>query len=119
VTRLGTLLLALWKLMRHPATPWPARLAALLALAYALSPIDLIPDVVPLLGWLDDLLIVPLLIALAVRLTPRTQWHEHLAEAERATGPHLRRIVWAAGAAVVLWLLLLFAFAGWLWHLLG
>src|SRR5438067_1345784 len=114
VSRLGTLLLALWKLLRHPATPGMARLAALVALAYALSPIDLIPDVVPLAGWLDDLLIVPTLIALAVRLTPRAQWQQHLADAERLTGPALRRIAWGTVGVVALWLLLLLGAAWWL-----
>lgn len=51
-------------------TPGRARLAALLALAYALSPVDLLPDVVPLLGWGDDLLVVPTILALAARGLP-------------------------------------------------
>jgi uncharacterized membrane protein YkvA (DUF1232 family) len=55
---------------RHPATPPLAKGLALAAAAYALSPIDLIPDAVPVLGWLDDLLLVPFLIWLALRLTP-------------------------------------------------
>jgi uncharacterized membrane protein YkvA (DUF1232 family) len=48
--RLATNLLALWKLFRHPQTPWPAKLVAVSVLAYALSPIDLIPDFIPVLG---------------------------------------------------------------------
>lgn len=55
---------------RDPRTPLLVRLLALLVAAYALSPIDLIPDFIPLIGYLDDLLIVPLGIALIVRLTP-------------------------------------------------
>ena len=54
---------------RDPRTPWAVRLLALLVAAYALSPIDLIPDFIPIIGYLDDLLIVPLGLALVVRLT--------------------------------------------------
>jgi uncharacterized membrane protein YkvA (DUF1232 family) len=55
---------------RDPRTPWPARLWLALVVGYALSPIDLIPDFIPVLGYLDDLLLLPLGIALAVRLIP-------------------------------------------------
>ena len=55
---------------RDPRTPWLARWLALLVAAYALSPIDLIPDFIPLLGYLDDLVIVPLGLALVLRLIP-------------------------------------------------
>ncbi len=65
---------------RHAAA---AKLVALLVLAYALSPIDLIPDFIPLLGLLDDVILLPLGIALAVRLTPRHLWLARLAEAEQ------------------------------------
>ncbi|GGK14258.1 hypothetical protein GCM10008955_04570 [Deinococcus malanensis] len=57
--RLRAELLAVSHAARDPQTPWPARALALLVLAYALSPIDLIPDFIPLLGLLDDLLLVP------------------------------------------------------------
>ena len=55
---------------RDPRLPWPVRALALAIAAYALSPIDLIPDVIPVLGLLDDLVLLPLGIALVVRLTP-------------------------------------------------
>ncbi|GBF04017.1 hypothetical protein DAERI_010189 [Deinococcus aerius] len=63
-------LLALSHAARDSRTPWPARLLALLVLAYALSPIDLIPDFIPVLGQLDDLLLVPAGLWLALRLIP-------------------------------------------------
>lgn len=61
---------ALYLAARDPRTPWVARALVLLVVAYALSPIDLIPDFVPVLGYLDDLLIVPGGIALALKLIP-------------------------------------------------
>ena len=56
--------------LRDPRTPWPARAVLGAAVAYAVSPIDLIPDFIPVLGHLDDLVIVPLLVWLAVRMIP-------------------------------------------------
>ena len=50
--------------------PWPARLFTLVVVAYAFSPIDLIPDFIPVLGYLDDLILVPLGVALAIRMIP-------------------------------------------------
>ncbi len=61
---------ALWFALRDPATPWLARALAFLVVAYALSPIDLVPDFIPVLGYLDDVLLLPALIWLAVRLVP-------------------------------------------------
>lgn len=55
---------------RDPRVPWGARVLAILVIAYALSPIDLIPDVIPILGYVDDLLLIPLGIALVIRLIP-------------------------------------------------
>ncbi len=93
--------------LRDPRTPLAARLLIVLVLAYALSPIDLIPDFIPVLGLLDDLLLVPLGIALALRLVPASV----MAQArEQATTFRVRsrRHVWL-GALLVLavWLALL------------
>jgi uncharacterized membrane protein YkvA (DUF1232 family) len=104
--RLGTRLLALWKLVRHPDTPRAPKLVALLVLAYALSPIDLIPDFIPVLGLLDDVILVPLGIALAVRLTPPHLWQARLAEAE-ASADKLPRLWWGIALIALLWLLML------------
>ncbi len=60
----------LYLVARDPRTPWAARLVAGAVAAYALSPIDLIPDFIPILGLLDDLVLVPLGVALALRLVP-------------------------------------------------
>ena len=65
--RLATYLLALWKLFRHPATPLPAKLVAVAVLGYALSPIDLIPDFIPVVGQLDDAAIAAVVLRGVVR----------------------------------------------------
>ena len=104
--RLATHLLALWKLVRHRDTPRAAKLVALLVLAYALSPIDLIPDFVPVLGLLDDVILLPLGIALAVKLTPRHLWLARVAEAEQGA-EKLPRLMWGAALVVAVWVSLL------------
>jgi uncharacterized membrane protein YkvA (DUF1232 family) len=104
--RLATRLLALWKLMRHPDTPRAPKLIALLVLAYALSPIDLIPDFIPVLGQLDDLILLPLGVALAVRLTPPQLWQARLAEAE-ASAERLPRLWWGVLLVLLAWLVLI------------
>lgn len=71
VRSLKTWTVALYLACRDPRTPWPARLVAGFTVAYLLSPIDLIPDFIPVLGYLDDLIVVPLAIALAIRLMPK------------------------------------------------
>ena len=113
-TRLATYLIALWKLFKHADTPRPAKWLAIAVLAYALSPIDLIPDFIPLLGQLDDLILVPLGIALVVRLTPAAHWQARLREAELSR-ERLPRLRWAVVPIVLIWLLLFGLFVAWLW----
>jgi uncharacterized membrane protein YkvA (DUF1232 family) len=105
-TRLTTYLIALWKLFKHPDTPRAARWIAIAVLAYALSPIDLIPDFIPVLGLLDDVILVPLGIALAVRLTPKPLWEARLREAE-LSAQKLPRLWWGAALIVAIWAVLL------------
>jgi uncharacterized membrane protein YkvA (DUF1232 family) len=116
--RLATYLLALWKLFRHPHTPRAAKWVAILVLAYAISPIDLIPDFIPVLGQLDDLVLVPLGVALAIRLTPPAHWQACLAAAEAST-EQLPRLWWGAALIVLLWLTLLAGFVALLWQLVA
>ena len=61
----------LYKLYKHPNTPWYAKAIIIITISYALSPIDLIPDFIPILGYLDDLIIVPAGIALSFKLIPK------------------------------------------------
>ncbi|MBA3324548.1 MAG: DUF1232 domain-containing protein [Rhodobacteraceae bacterium] len=77
---------ALWIAARDPRVPWYAKVAAGFVAAYALSPIDLIPDFIPVLGYLDDLIIVPLGILLVVRLVPEALMAEFRQEAVRREG---------------------------------
>ena len=68
--RLRTELYALALAARHPRTPWYAKLAVAGLVVYAVTPVDFVPDVVPVLGLIDDLIFVPLAIAVAIRLVP-------------------------------------------------
>ena len=76
---------ALYLAARDPRVPWYAKAAAIAVAAYALSPIDLIPDFIPVLGHLDDIVIVPLGILLAVRLVPEDLMEEFRASAGKAS----------------------------------
>jgi uncharacterized membrane protein YkvA (DUF1232 family) len=111
--RLATYLIALWKLVRHRETPRPAKLVALLVLAYVASPIDLIPDFIPVLGQLDDLILVPLGVALVVRLTPPPVWQARLREAE-TQAESLPRWWWGAALIALFWLVVLGGLVWWL-----
>jgi len=86
---------------RDPRTPLAAKLVMVLVLAYALSPIDLIPDFIPVLSYLDDLLLLPLGIALALRLVPPAVLAEHRAAAHE----RLARGSAGLGLVVLAWLL--------------
>jgi uncharacterized membrane protein YkvA (DUF1232 family) len=108
--RLSTTLLALWKLFKHPQTPRSAKIVAILVVAYAVSPIDLIPDFIPILGLLDDVVLVPLGVALVVKLTPRPLWEACLREAE-AGADKLPRLLWGAALVVGAWVVLVGALA--------
>ena len=108
---------AVWLAARHPRTPWHAKALALAVAAYALSPIDLIPDVIPVLGYLDDLVIVPLGILAVTRLLPA----EVLAACRAAAEAAESRPRSLAGAAmiVVLWLAAAAGLGWWLWPRAG
>jgi len=112
-TRLATYLIALWKLFKHPQTPRAAKLVAIAVIAYAVSPIDLIPDFIPVLGQLDELILVPLGVALAIKLTPPALWEARLREAE-ASAEKLPRMWWGAALIVLLWAVMFGLFVWWL-----
>jgi uncharacterized membrane protein YkvA (DUF1232 family) len=97
--------MALWLAARDPRTPWLAKAVCAAIAAYALSPIDLIPDVIPVLGLLDEVILLPPLILLAVRLVPPDLMAELREEAARRVEHPVSRM----GAAMVvgLWILAL------------
>jgi uncharacterized membrane protein YkvA (DUF1232 family) len=111
--RLATWLIALWKLFKHPQTPRAAKVVAILVLGYALSPIDLIPDFIPVLGQLDDIVLIPLGVALAIKLTPKPLWEARMREAE-ASRERLPKFWWGALLIVAVWILMLGGLAWWL-----
>ncbi|MCI0351433.1 MAG: DUF1232 domain-containing protein [Acidobacteriales bacterium] len=96
---------------RDPRTPFLVRALAVLVAAYALSPIDLIPDFIPVVGYLDDLLLVPLGLALVVRLTPPAVVESARVQAQQTSN---KPVSYSAAAFVVLvWLILLWLFLRW------
>ncbi|RCW84319.1 YkvA family protein [Phyllobacterium bourgognense] len=100
---------ALWLAARDPRVPWYAKAVAGAVAAYALSPIDLIPDFIPIIGYLDDLIIVPLGIMLAVKLVPDDLMQELRDEATRRARPASKEglifvvLVWTLAAIALLW----------------
>lgn len=113
--RLKVYLLALWKLWQHPETPRAVRWVAVAVLAYALSPIDLIPDFIPVLGLLDDLILLPLGVALVVKLTPAPLWQARLREAE-AGAEKLPKLLRGAVLVIAIWLALIGCLLWWMIH---
>ncbi len=101
---------ALYLAAHDARVPWYAKGLAIAVAAYAFSPIDLIPDFIPVIGYLDDLIIVPLGIALVVRMIPQGIMAEHRALAEAADGPPVSRV--AAAVIVAIWIASTVAF-GW------
>ena len=109
--------LVVYLVARDSRVPWPVKMLAAAVAAYALSPIDLIPDFIPVVGYLDDLVIVPLGILAVVKLVPAEVLAELREEAARRLAARPRS--WAGAAViVVLWLVLLAIVVRWLVSLL-
>ena len=92
---------ALYLAYRDPRVPWHARLFAACVVGYAFSPIDLIPDFVPIVGYLDDLVLVPLGVVLALRMIPPAVWAECRATSEQALRDG-KPVSWVAAGVIVL-----------------
>lgn len=105
--------LVVYFIARHPNTPVYVSILALLGAAYAFSPVDLIPDFIPVLGYLDDLLLLPLLIALVVKLTPADVIAQ--AREQAAQTVELPLSYSAAVFVVLIWVLLACLLFRWLW----
>jgi uncharacterized membrane protein YkvA (DUF1232 family) len=101
---------ALWLAYGDARTPWPARILIVCVIAYAVSPIDLIPDPVPVIGYLDDLILLPLGIALAIRMIPDDVMTDCRKLARETTFDKPSKWKWlGVGFVLVVWLLI----AGW------
>ncbi|HEX9991104.1 MAG TPA: YkvA family protein [Chloroflexia bacterium] len=104
--QLKTEVYALYLAYKDPRVPWHARIFAACVVAYAFSPIDLIPDPIPVLGYLDDLILIPLGITLAVKMIPAPVLAE-CREKARAAMQSGKPVNWiAAGVIIAIWLLL-------------
>lgn len=99
--------LALWLALRDPRVPLAAKLMAAVVVGYALSPIDLIPDFIPVLGYLDDLVLVPLGVWLTLRLIPPELMDELRRRAATELAGRQPRSLTGAVAVVLIWLLLI------------
>lgn len=94
--------LTLWFAGKNPATPWHAKALGFFVVAYALSPIDLIPDFIPILGYLDDVVLLPALIWFAVKLLPEDVLTQSRRQAEEWMDARGRKPRSASGVALVL-----------------
>lgn len=98
---------ALFIAMKKKETPWIAKGFALLTLGYALSPIDLIPDFIPVIGYLDDLILLPLMIIITVKLIPKVIMTQALIESE-GMWDKLPKMNWFIIVIILCWLGLIY-----------
>lgn len=116
--RLRVEVYALYLAYRDPRVPWYARLFAACVVAYALSPIDLIPDPIPVLGYLDDLILIPLGVKLAIRMVPASVMEECRARSREVMAQG-KPVNWlAAGVIIAIWFGLATLIVMYLWGLL-
>jgi uncharacterized membrane protein YkvA (DUF1232 family) len=113
--------LALWFARRHPQTPWHAKALGAFVVAYALSPIDLIPDFIPVLGFLDDVILLPGLIWLTLRLLPPQVLADSRDQAQAWMDARRGRPRSRVGAVVIvlLWVGVVAALGVWGWPWMG
>lgn len=105
--------LALFLAAKDPRTPWYAKLLAVAIVAYALSPIDLIPDFIPVLGYLDELVLIPAGIALVIRLVPAEVMADARERAADVVGTAKKTAIWAAVVIVAIWFAIAWAIVRW------
>lgn len=105
----------LWMASRHPEVPWLAKAIAIFVVAYALSPIDLIPDFVPVLGYVDDVILLPVLIWAAIRLIPAPILGECRDQADRWMSREGKKPTSRVGAFVIVAIWVGASLAVWQW----
>lgn len=106
----------LWFARRHPDTPFLPKALCVFTVAYALSPIDLIPDFIPVLGYVDDALLLPSLIWIAVRLLPAHVIHECRAQAEEWMAREKAKPTSYAGAVAIVAIWVAVLYLCWWWY---
>ncbi len=104
VATLKTDTYALYLASRDRRVPWAARILVIVVVGYALSPVDLIPDFIPVLGYLDDMVLLPLGIALAIRLIPTDVWEQCREQARHRLAQDLARSWMAVIVIASIWL---------------
>lgn len=105
--------LTLWFAARHPDVPWYAKAMGIVMVAYAFSPIDLIPDFIPVLGLLDDLIILPLLIWFTLKLIPAKVLAQCRDSAEQWLREKKNKVISRVGGAIILLVWLMIAIVIW------
>lgn len=108
--------MTLWFAYRNPQTPILAKILCILVVAYALSPIDLVPDFIPVLGYVDDVILLPCLIWLAIRLLPQDVVEASRLQADAWVVQQAKRPTSRVGAAAIVVIWLLIAYAAWRWY---
>ena len=103
--------IALWFAYQDRRTPWYAKAFSILVVAYAFSPIDLIPDFIPILGYLDDLILVPAGIMLAIKMIPSEVMTDARIKAENEAAKS-KPIGWVMGGMIIILWLVIFFFVG-------
>mgnify|MGYP003575885777 FL=1 len=113
--------MTLWFARSHPATPWYAKVMGAFVVAYALSPIDLIPDFIPVLGYLDDVILLPVLIWLTVRMLPPEVLQDSRSQAEHWMADKASKPRSLAGAVAIalIWGAVAVMLLLWGWKLSG
>ena len=106
---------AVFLALKDRETPLLAKITAAVTVAYALSPIDLIPDFIPVLGYLDDVLLLPALIALAIKLIPKEVWKRCQAESENMWVDGKPEKWYFAVPIILIWLLILWLIVKAIW----
>lgn len=96
---------AIYLVMKSSETPILAKILAFLTIAYALSPIDLIPDFIPVLGYLDDLVILPILIVLTIKCIPKPVWQKAQNEAQELIATNQMKKWYYALPIIIIWLI--------------
>lgn len=105
---------ALYLAMKSKNTPILAKLLAFLTVAYALSPIDLIPDFIPIIGYLDDLILLPLLVVLTIKIIPKEVWLQSKEQAKALIATKQMKKWYYVLPVIVIWLLIF----GLIWQLI-